>query len=220
MSNIKTSKALIHNNHARQWLVILITGLLLTACGGNVGGVYVESREAPPLRVPEKLDRPSNEAALIIPGVAAPELAGLRDDAVPPKVLTSEEAALSSTRVGFGEGALFLLVEDRVESVYRRLGFTLNRSGLSLQERKPDSHAYVFLYRQPPPSRAKKGFWRTLAFWKSAEWEDYSGHYEVRLVADDDNPLHTRVYLYDANGKAAQPAPVEQLLGIVQERLG
>ncbi len=221
MSNIKTSTVLTVNRRTWQCLALLaITMLMVSGCGGGAGGVYVESREAPPLQIPENLDRPSNEAALIIPGVAAPELAGLRDDAVPPKVLTSEEAALSTSRVGFGEGALFLLVEDQVESVYRRLGFTLNRGSMSIEENRPESHAYVFLYRQPPPGEVKRGFWRSLAFWKGADWIDHSGRYEVRLVADDDNPQHTRIYLYDGNGNAALPEPVEQLLGIVQERLG
>lgn len=200
-------------------LGLMMLTVLLAGCAGP-GGAYVDSRESSPLQVPEALDRPSTEAALTIPGVAAPELAGLRDEAVPPKVLTSEEAAQSTSRVGFGEGALFLLVEDRLESVYRRLGFTLDRGSMSVQERDPDNHSYTFLYRQPPPERVKKSFWRKLAFWKGSGGLDYSGRYEVRLLPDQDNPEHTRIYLYDSQGNAAQPAPVEQLLGIVQERLG
>ena len=218
MSNIGLSKALM-SKRGLSVITALLGSLLLAACG-NVGGVYVDSREASPLRVPDQLDRPSTEAALTIPGAAAPELAGLRDEAVPPKVLTSEEAAQSTSRVGFGDGALFLLIEDSVDSVYRRLGFTLERSGMSIESREPDRLTYTFLYRQPPPTQLRKGFWRKMAFWKGADWEDYSGRYEVRLVPDDDKPEHTRVYLYDSEGNAAQPEPVEQLLGIVQERLG
>ncbi len=222
MSNIGISKT-----HYRQpetgiyrWLLILIAGLLLSACGGRVGGVYVDSRETSPLQVPANLDKPSTEAALTIPGSAAPQLAGLRDEAVPPKVLTSEEAAQSTSRVGFGDGALFLLVDDRVESVYRRLGFTLNRGEMSINERDPNNHSYLFTYRQPAPAKVKKSFWRKLTFWRGNKGVDYSGRYEIRLVADDDDPEHTRIYLYDGDGVAARPEPVEQLLGLVQERLG
>lgn len=218
MSNIGLSKALL-GKRGLSLIIALLTSLLLAACG-NVGGVYVDSREASPLRVPDQLDLPSTEAALTIPGAAAPELAGLRDEAVPPKVLTSEEAAQSTSRVGFGDGALFLLIEDRVDSVYRRLGFTLDRSGMSIEAREPDQLSYTFLYRQPPPTQARKGFWRKMAFWKGTSFDDHSGRYEVRLVPDDDKPEHTRIYLYDGEGNAARPEPVEQLLGLVQERLG
>jgi len=201
-------------------IALAFLGVLLMVACRSVGGAYVDSRESSPLRVPEHLDRPGIESALTIPGIAASELAGLRDDAIPPKVLTSEEAALSTSRVGFGQGALFLLVEDELESVYRRLGFTLNRNGMSVEQSKPETHSYMFVYTQPSNVKTKRSFWRSMLFWQGDARANYSGRYEVRLATDDDDSGHTRIYLYDTNGRAALPESVEQLFGIVQERLG
>lgn len=220
MNNIRCWKILRTKNNYLLRTSLAFIGVLLMAACRTVGGAYVDSRETAPLRVPEHLDRPSIESALTIPGIATPELAGLRDDAVPPKVLTSEEAALSTSRVGFGQGALFLLVEDQLDSVYRRLGFTLNRNGMSVEEIKPDAHSYVFSYTQAPLAKTEKGFWRSVLFWQGGSGTNYSGRYEVRLATDDNDSDHTRIYLYDADGKAALPESVEQLFGIVQERLG
>lgn len=199
-------------------LVILMIWLQQMGCS-SYGGAYVDSREVPDIVVPDDLDAPAVENALLIPGLSAPELAGLRDEARPPQVLTSEEAAASTSSIAFGNGALYLLIEDEATSVYRRLGFTLARGQMELLERKDAERKLVFRYQQVP-AKVEKGFFGAMAFWKDSYGPNYSGDYQVRLEPDDDNRNHTRIYLYTMDGRAAAPQPVEHIFGQIQERLG
>ena len=201
--------------------LIIVTTLAIMQLNGctAVGGAYVGSREVPDISVPDDLDAPSVENALLIPGLSAPELAGLRDEAQPPVVLTSEDAAVANTSIGFGNGALYLLVEDEVPSVYRRLGFTLARGQMELLERKDDEQMLVFRYNQAL-KQENRGFLGSLAFWKKGGGPNYSGDYQVRLERDDDNRQYTRVYLFTTDGRPVTPTPVEHIFGEIQERLG
>ncbi len=204
--------------------LILLTSLAVTACGGGRQGIYIDSTEAEPLRVPENLDRPSTGSALFVPGVSAPELAGLRDAAKPPLVLSSEEASASGISIGYGDGALYMLIKDTPRSVYRRLGFALNRGHMSLREQQPEGMAYDFFYRQPPETKPKQGFfgglWDVLTFWSGSEEIDYSGNYRVKIQADDNNPSHARVYLYDVDDRAAGSDRADLIFTHLQRRLG
>lgn len=207
-----------------RFTLMLLTSLALTACGSGRQGIYIDSSELEPLRVPENLDRPATGTALFVPGVSAPELAGLRDAAKPPLVLSSEQASESGISIGYGAGALFMLIDDTPVSVHRRLGFTLNRGHMRLREQQPEGLAYEFFYRQPPETKPKKGFfgglWDVMVFWSSAEEVDYSGVYRVQIQPDDNNPSHTRVYLYDEDERPADADRAELIFTHLQERLG
>jgi uncharacterized lipoprotein len=196
----------------------LFIALVLTACGSGKE-LYMESRESKPLEVPNDLDMPNRDGALFIPGRYAPELAG-RAQARPPLVLSSEEAELANTNIRYGDGALYLLVEDEPASVWRRLGFTLNRAGMTVNVREQDQQRYRFSYVQPPLLYTDRSFWDTIFFWRNSDPIDYSGSYQVELKGDDNNPDNTRVYLYDADLRPADPEASDHLLGIIQKRLG
>lgn len=203
---------------ARKIILGLFICLALSACGSNKK-LYLDSREAKPLEVPPGLDMPNQESALFIPGVAAPELAG-RAEARPPLVLSSKEAELSNANIRYGDGALFLLVEDEPDSVWRRLGFTLNRAGMTLAERQVDQRIYRFSYNQPASLYDTRSFWDTVFFWRNSDPVDYSGTYQIQLKPDNDNPSNTRVYLYNAEQRPADPEASDHLLGVIQQRLG
>lgn len=199
-------------------IIAVLIAVLISGCGAG-NEVYVESRESQPLVVPADLDRPSLDAALLIPGQPAPQLAG-RAEAKPPLVLSSEEAAQISTNVRYGDGALYLLVPDEMASVSRRLGFTLNRSGMNLDSRNEQEKRFAFSYRQPPNTIVlDRSFWDTVFFWRNTKPADYSGSYQIKLLPDDD-PQQTRVYLYDHQGQAAPAEAADHLFGIIQQRLG
>ncbi len=197
--------------------VLMLSALVLAACGSGKK-LYIESEELPPLVVPEDLDTPDQRLALAIPGTPAAELAG-RAEARPPVVLSSEEAAISNTQVRYGAGALYLLVEDEISSVWRRLGFTLNRGAMRLTDTAPDSHRYSFFYTQPPPAD-EGGFWDTIFFWRGSDMVDFSGEYQVELRPDDKTPGNTRVYLYRGDGRPADAEAADHITGVIQKRLG
>jgi len=207
-----------------RFTLMLLTGFLLTACGAGRQGIYIDSDEVEPLRLPENLDRPATGTALYVPGVSAPELAGLRNAAKPPLVLSSEEASASGISIGYGDGALYMLIEDSPASVHRRLGFALNRGHMRLREQQPPGLAYDFFYRQPEESKPKQGFfgglWDVMTFWSSDEEIDYSGNYRVSIQPDTNNPAHTRVYLYDEQDRPADSDRADMIFTHLQERLG
>ena len=101
---------MVQHSLVYKFSISILIVLSITACGGGKK-LYMESREARPLEVPTDLDMPNQEGALFIPGRYAPELAG-RAEARPPLVLSSEEAELANTNIRYGDGALYLLVED------------------------------------------------------------------------------------------------------------
>lgn len=192
--------------------------LIVGACGSGKQ-LYMDSREAKPLEVPADLDSPRQDSALFIPGVSAAELAG-RAEARPPLVLSSEEAERTNTNIRYGDGALYLLVEDELPSVWRRLGFTLNRSGMTVNEVEIDRRRYRFNYHQPPATIIGRSFWDTVFFWRYDGPADYSGGYRIELRQHDVNGQHTRVYLYNADERAASPEASDHILGVIQQRLG
>jgi len=198
--------------------IYLALALALAACGGNKQ-LYMESREAPSLQVPADLDMPNQESGLFIPGRSAPQLAG-RAEARPPLVLSSEEAEQASTNIRYGDGALYLLVEDDLNSVWRRLGFTLNRAGMAIDETFPDLFRYTFNYNQPPATISGRSFWDTVFFWRNSDPINYSGTYHVELHRDSGNEQQTRVYLYGGDEHPANAEAADHLLGVIQKRLG
>lgn len=192
--------------------------LLLSACGAG-RQVYLESDEAKPLEVPTGLDQPNLENALLIPGRSAPQLAG-RAEANPPLVMSSEEAAQSSTNIRYGDGALYLLIEDEIESVWRRLGFTLNRGQMSLEQRDDERRRFHFRYLQPPAPAGDRSFWDTVFFWRRSDPLDFTGQYQIQLRADDADLQRTRAYLFNGEGQPAPPEAADHLFGVIQQRLG
>ena len=203
-------------------VAVAVCALSLVGCGGSEERpIYAQSAETQPIQVPPELDQPETDAALRIPGESAPQLAGLREGATPPQVLSSEESsASSSVRYGFQTGALYLLIEDRPGSVWRRLGFTLNRRDMTLQARDESARTYEFRYTQPSLSDDGGGFWDTVLFWRGSDQEDYSGTYRVRLQPDKDQPGKTRVFLYRDEGSPAPAAAADHILGLIKQRLG
>lgn len=204
--------------------ILLAVSCAVSACGSGRQGIYIDSSEIEPLQVPANLDRPSTSTAMFVPGVSAPELAGLRDAAKPPMVLTSEQAEASDISIGYGDGALFMLVKDTPASVHHRLRFSLNRGVMRLKQTQTDQLAHEFNFQQPPETKPKKGFfgglWDVMTFWSSSEELDYSGDYRVVVKPDDNNPAHARVYLYNDQGQAAGSDRAEMIFDILQERLG
>lgn len=198
-------------------LLILLTVALATACfNRDTRPIYVQSEEVPELEVPEDLSLPIVRRTYDIPGAFLPQLAGIGDEASPPVVLSSAEAEASRSHIRFGSRGLYLEVEDEASSVWRRLGFTLNRSGMSLRRADEADMRYRFHFEHEP-IEVDRGWTANLAFWRGDEFLDYSGDYQVRLQEDGDN---TRVVLLSDEGDVLQMDRAEFVLARLRERLG
>lgn len=199
---------------------LLLLGVA-AGCGfmGNKEPVYAASEEVPPLRVPDGLSRPETRSAFEIPGYSLPELAARGDEARPPKVLTSAEAEQARSRIRFGPTGLYLEVDDEAASVWRRLGFALNRDNMSIDEILNSERRYRVRLDHDPIRVSERGWFKTLfLFWKSPEYLDFSGTYlfEVQRETTDT----TRVAILDENGNVLTMERAEFVLNRLQERLG
>jgi len=198
-------------------ITLILVALLLSACAGrDRQPVYVESDEVAPIRVPAGLDEPRIRPTFQVGGVFLPEMAG-QHEARPPRVLPSAEAERSRSHIRYGPRGLFLEVEDEADSVWRRLGFSLNRAGMQVREVREGRNQYLFRFDDDPTVIDRTGLSR-LAFWRSAERIDHSGEFVAEVEAINDRA--TRVLLFDSAGNLVEMNQAEHVLAVLRERLG
>jgi uncharacterized lipoprotein len=197
--------------------LLLLAAILMTGCfNRDRQPIYVESDEVATIRAPEGLSEPRIRGTYQVPGTFLPQLAAAGNEARPPRVLTSAEAEASRSHIRFGPTGLYLEVDDEADSVWRRLGFTLNRSGMSVREVDESSRYFEFRFDHDP-IYIERGRIARLAFWRSGEVLDYSGNYRVEVQPDGDA---TRLALLDSNGEVIGMNRAEYVLAILRERLG
>ncbi|NKI35453.1 hypothetical protein HFP89_09760 [Wenzhouxiangella sp. XN79A] len=180
---------------------------------------YVTSEELAPIEVPEGLDRPETRPVFEIPGYSLPELAAQGDESIPPQVLTSVEAEQARSRVKFGPTGLYLEVDDEAASVWRRLGFALNRGEMAIDATLPEQRRYRVEFRHDPILVPKSGFFqRVLMFWSAPDFIDFSGAYQFEIQPESSTT--TRIAIFDGDGDVVPMERAEFVLSRLQQRLG
>ncbi len=198
-------------------LMCALAVLLLSACAGrDRQPVYLQSEEVDPIRVPAGLDEPRIRPTFEVRGVFLPEMAG-QHEARPPRVLPSAEAERSRSHIRFGPRGLFLEVQDEAESVWRRLGFSLNRAGMQVREVRQERNQYLFRFNDDPTIIDRSGLAR-LAFWRGTERIDHSGDFVAEIEAVNDRS--TRVLLFNSAGDLVEMDQAEHVLAVLRDRLG
>ena len=191
--------------------------LLLTACGmfkhKEKQPLYYSAVETQPLEIPPGLDKPASSSALVITTPSAP-LAQNEMQTVPPRISSQSGSDKNSSRIRWSAEGAYLLVPDTQDSVYRRLGLAIKRSGMSVSD-KNLQHGYRFEYWHDSKD-PDRGFFSKLAFWRH-DAPDYSGSYQAVTQADGEN---TRIFIRNADGSEVDQAAAEHLLSILRERLG
>jgi len=205
-----------------QWIKggVLLTIVLaggLSGCFRDRKPIYVDSEEVPRIEVPADLSSPDASRTYMIPGVSLPQLAAEGDQARPPVVLPSADVESARSRIRFGPRGLYLEVDDELDSVWRRLGFTLNRGGMNVRVADQNKHRYIFRFDHEPVEVRRRGLAR-LAFWRGSEVMDFRGVYRIELVADGEES--TRVELLTESGDIIQMERSEYVLMELQKRLG
>lgn len=207
--------------HLLKIVPILVVAGMAAGCSFNRNEepIYAASEEIPPLRVPEGLSSPETRATFEIPGYSLPELAARGDETRPPKVLTSAEAEKARSRIRFGPTGLYLEVDDEAASVWRRLGFALNRGDMAIDRVLNDQRRYRVQFSHDPILASERGWLsKVFLFWKSPDYINFSGTYlfEVQRETTDT----TRVAILDENGNVLAMEQAEFVLARLQERLG
>jgi len=191
------------------------TALLMSACGlwGDKKPEYYDVPEAKPLKIPSGLDSPTSEAAFTI-GIPAFPLPESELNPIPPRVLANQAGQGGNSSLRWSADGVYILIQDSPDSVQRRLGYVIERSGMEMVRQEPDG-AYVFQYQQVTVDR-DEGFFTNLAFWRP-DAPNYSGSYQTLLEPDGNS---TRIYVKYADGRDVPMEAAEQVLAILKERLG
>lgn len=218
------SPVLPPTRHRGRFLITLpvlgLAGVLAASCG--IFGKddeeqadlpeYYHAVETDPLQIPDGLERPTSSTALVILAPPAP-LPQKELKTVPPRVTSTSGGDSSRTLIRWGSEGAYLLVEDTLESVQRRLRLVIERSGMSLDELDGAEGYRVEYWHQP---EEKEGFFSKLAFWRD-DGPNYSGVYRVFARPDGEK---TRIYVKNEDGSEPDSEASEHLLTILGERLG
>lgn len=205
----------------RNLVLMLLLPVLVSGCGvfRRDLPIYATSEEIRPIEVPPDLTDPQPNAVFEIPGYALPELAAQGDETRPPNVPTSAEAEAARSRIKFGPTGLYLEVDDGAASVWRRLGFALNRAGMSIEQVLEEQRRFQVHFQHEPIVVNERGlFSKVFLFWKSAEFIDYTGTYLLEVQRETSET--TRVAILDANGEVLPMQQAEFVLNRLQQRLG
>lgn len=195
-------------------LVALLAMLFVSACrSGNKKPGYYNEVESPSLDVPGGLDYPDTSQALVIQTPYMQPPAMIMTD-MPPRISSTTSGLNKNSRLSWSSQGLYLLVEDTPESVHRRLGLVIDRSGMQ-RVRLDEQGVYRFDYYQT--FEDNRGFFRKMAFWSRDKSEDYSGAYQTFTQPDGEN---TRVYIKYADGSDCEPDAAEHVLIVLGARMG
>lgn len=195
---------------------LIVMAVMLSGCSlfGNNEPEYLESKEAPLLKIPDGMDNPIGDRPVVISVPLMRMPAGDELEPMPPRVVSTAGKQDANAYMAWSAEGAYLKVKDTPDSVARRLRFAITNSGMTMLERN-DTGAHKFHYTQTPTTR-DEGFFSRMAFWRDGP-PDYSGIFMTKLVPDG---ADTRVYLLFGNGKPVDVAGAEQILGIFMERLG
>ncbi|WP_376691274.1 hypothetical protein [Wenzhouxiangella sp. EGI_FJ10409] len=201
------------------FVLLLAATLLLGGCFNRERDpVYVSSEEISPIEAPPGLDQPATRDTYDVPGYSLPELAAQGQQERPPEVQPSSVAERSRSQIRFGRKGLYLAVEDQPDSVWRRLGFSLDRGEMQLRQIDETERRYRFSFSHEP-IRPDMGFFDRITFWSRPEAIDYSGEYVARVASEAEGGV-TRVELLDDDGDVVEMDRAEFVLARLRERLG
>jgi uncharacterized lipoprotein len=200
----------------RPVLILLVGALLLPACSlfRDKPPEYMASAEGVPLEIPEDLDSLAyvRPIAIAVPPMRMPS--GDELNPGPPRAVATGGRGDTNAFLAWSAEGVYLQVNDTPESVARRLGYAIERSGMILVVRDPVG-AHEFQYTQLRVD--DRGFFEKMMFWRNDEGPNHSGAYRTRVQADGEQ---SRVYLLYSTGAPADTGAAEHVLGIFMERLG
>lgn len=200
-------------------VLLMVLAMSLASCGmfgdkkkKEKQPTYYAAKEVPVLTIPDGLDQPNNTTALVIQTPPAP-LPDVEPATVPPRVLGYSNTKNENASVRWGTSGIYLFVADSQNSVNRRLGYAVKRSGINYRQAGDNSMIIQYFYQADD---SDKGFFSKMAFWRD-DGPDYSGEYLITTEADGEN---TRIYLKNADGSDCPETTAEHLLIKLDERLG
>ena len=192
----------------------LASGMTACAFFGDKPPEYVDAPEDPQLQVPGDLDPPRYYAPIVVahPDMRKPSRDELKPG--PPRVVSTGGGSDANAFMSWSARGVYLSVKDTPESVQRRLGFVIQRSGMRpLEGADEGQHRFEYVH----VIYDERSIWQKMAFWRGGKAPNYSGIYRTRVEGEGED---ARVYLLFDSGDPATTDSAEHVLGIFMERLG
>ena len=196
--------------------------LLLSGCGlfgdkEEDQPVYFDASETEFLAVPKGLTEPRRDQALVIKGEQVEPGFTIDSSSLPPRVQNAEGEDVDFSGINYGARGSYLLIPGTIADVYSQLKVAIEGSEMELLDENSGEGSYDVYYADPPRPKPKKGFFKSMLFWRGGKAIDYSGNYRTRLEADGEK---TRIYLFDMEGQSTSEGAADAVLGRVLESLG
>ena len=127
-----------------------------------------------------------------------------------------ERAQIQTT----ADGRVALAMEESFDRAWRRVGLALDRIGFTVEDRDRSQGLYYVRYVDPEvdnDSKSEKGFFSSLAFWRSDEKVAEGGsEYRLRLRGEGEQ---TVVSVLSREGGEDGSATARRMLSLLQEQL-
>ncbi len=176
------------------WALALLS-MALSGCGlWQKESEFDKSIEERPLEIPPDLDAPRQDQTMSIPGSSTAN----------PQAAQTVNSSAS------------MVLADSRDSAWRRVGVALERAGVEVEGRDPDTWTYVVGYVDQEAREKRPGIFKRWILRRKGP-EDLSGDYDLKLLEDGSG---TRIELRDQRGRAARERVSEAILGALRSRLG
>lgn len=142
---------------------------------------------------------------------------GAKDELAKQQVASAAGKPLATIGKG-ADGAETLTVFEPFDRAWRRVGLALDRVGFTVEDRNRDKGVYYVRYADPEASqgRQKKGFFASLAFWRSNDRKVIAEQYRVVVKDAKDNSV---VEVQDKNGARVNSETARRIISLLQQQL-
>lgn len=179
---------------------------------------YKESERRPPLEVPPDLSDPVNDQSMSVPDREQVPQGGTERVEPPDLDNTPLPDAPTVDLPRNEDGVPYLVLEDSVESAWRRTGLALERTGFTIEERDEARRLFTVRYVPPEEREDDGGFFGWLFGGDDDEDRERGGVYRVSVVGAGE--AESRVTVLDESGEPQSGETAERILSLLAERLG
>lgn len=200
-------------------MIALVT-LQLCGCGLldfiDRGDAYEESQPSPPLEVPPDLSRPVEDPGMNVPETTSPAQAQVGEAPEPPDLDNTPLPEAPDIELPRDDsGAPYLVLQDSIQSAWRRTGYALERTGFTIESRDDARWLYAVRYSGADEEDDDGGFFG----WLFGNDDEKRGErlYQVSLVGAGEGT--TNVVVLDETGEPDSSEAATRILALLATRL-
>ncbi len=142
---------------------------------------------------------------------------GAKEEVAKQQVATAQGKPLAEIGQAPG-GVQALTVHEPFDRAWRRVGLALDRVGFTVEDRNRDQGVYYVRYADPevPEGKEKKGFFASLAFWRSNDKKVVAEQYRVTVKDAKDDSV---VEVQDKTGANVNTETSRRILSLLLQQL-